>query len=60
VDAGSLALSKDTCGNTGFGLVLGHPELRILRVSQEVSLVERIDGGEIDITQFPIVSYTIV
>eukprot|EP01102_Stenamoeba_stenopodia_P001747 TRINITY_DN11587_c0_g1_i1.p1 TRINITY_DN11587_c0_g1~~TRINITY_DN11587_c0_g1_i1.p1 ORF type:complete len:411 (-),score=78.08 TRINITY_DN11587_c0_g1_i1:52-1227(-) len=54
IDAGSLALSKDTCGNTGFGLVLGHPELRILRVSQEVSLVERVDGSEIDMANFPI------
>lgn len=41
LDAGSLALSKDTApGDGGFGRVAGHPGLRLVTCSQEVAAVE--------------------
>jgi len=40
IDAGALALSKDLSPVPGFGLVLGHPELAVIKITQEIGLVE--------------------
>jgi D-serine deaminase-like pyridoxal phosphate-dependent protein len=39
IDVGSLAISKDTCSDGGYGKILGYPDAKITRVSQEVSVV---------------------
>ncbi|KNC74755.1 hypothetical protein SARC_12706, partial [Sphaeroforma arctica JP610] len=40
IDAGAMALSKDTCTEGGFGEIVGHPNLKIVSASQECSIVE--------------------
>jgi len=60
LDVGSLALSKDVGADhlatrhskTTFGLIIGHPELQILSLSQEVAKV--VSEKPINFTEFPI------
>eukprot|EP01134_Creolimax_fragrantissima_P006547 CFRG6547T1 len=40
IDAGAMALSKDTCVKDGFGDIVEHPLLRITSISQECGIVE--------------------
>jgi D-serine deaminase-like pyridoxal phosphate-dependent protein len=47
VDAGSKTLSSDRCGpapDSGFGLVIEHPEAKISRLSEEYGEIEFPDG----------------
>jgi len=59
LDAGAFALSKDR-GAThlgdelSFGTIVGHPELRISEVSQEVSVVEARKGHVLDLSKFAV------
>eukprot|EP01130_Rhizamoeba_saxonica_P008701 TRINITY_DN3513_c0_g1_i1.p1 TRINITY_DN3513_c0_g1~~TRINITY_DN3513_c0_g1_i1.p1 ORF type:complete len:255 (+),score=57.06 TRINITY_DN3513_c0_g1_i1:590-1354(+) len=58
IDAGALALSKDLgASHTGYkqyGVIVGHPELKISSISQEVGIVVAADGEELVIDQYPI------
>lgn len=55
LDAGGLAMHKDSggAGVTGWGRVLGHPELALTSMSQEVCLAT-CSSGPIDWSAFPI------
>eukprot|EP01083_Nonionella_stella_P262616 892822_1 len=39
IDAGALALSKDTCQTGGFGIIEGFPDLILGRISQEEGVI---------------------
>lgn len=57
IDAGALALSKDTgathiTGEVLFGAIRNHPELRLVKLSQEHGIIE--GDGPIDYEAFPI------
>ena len=54
VDAGALSLSKDTSPFKDFGRIVGHPELLLKRISQEVGIIERHDGGPITEEDLPV------
>lgn len=44
IDAGSLALSKDSHPDGGFGILKRWPFLKVMRASQEVSIVEPVEN----------------
>jgi len=57
IDAGALALSKDTGPTQGkdWGVIRGHPYLKIVSLSQEVAIVELDkDESKMKIEDFPI------
>lgn len=49
VDAGSKSLSTDGTREGGFGHILGRPDLRVLRLSEEHGIVARVDGGPVSL-----------
>ncbi len=49
VDIGSLALSKDVCEEDGFGLVVGHPKLKLFSLSQEIGLIKGETNGDLQV-----------
>ena len=44
LDAGSKALSSDLFGLSGYGMVLGYPQVNIVRLSEEHGVAESADG----------------
>eukprot|EP00743_Colponemidia_sp_Colp-15_P008178 GILK01008869.1.p1 GENE.GILK01008869.1~~GILK01008869.1.p1 ORF type:complete len:373 (-),score=60.60 GILK01008869.1:100-1218(-) len=54
VDAGALALSKDLTPQGGFAEVVGHPKLRVVKISQEHGIIETVDGSPIDFNSYPL------
>lgn len=57
IDAGALALSKDSGIHYGgqhsaYGLIVGHENLQLVSLSQEVGIIEAKEGHSIDFGQF--------
>jgi D-serine deaminase-like pyridoxal phosphate-dependent protein len=53
IDAGALALSKDLAPpHIGYGGVRQHPELEVVKVTQELGKVSTADGSAVDFTKF--------
>jgi len=44
IDAGALALSKDTEATNYFGRIKGYPDLVVKKVSQEHGIIEAVNG----------------
>jgi D-serine deaminase-like pyridoxal phosphate-dependent protein len=55
VDAGWMALSGDKGrGDSGYGMVAGHPDLIVVSANQEHGIIARRDGAPVDHDRFPI------
>jgi len=59
IDAGAFALSKDRGpvhinNYKQYGVIVGHPELKITVISQEVAVVEGAEGYSFDVENFPV------
>jgi len=58
IDAGAFALSKDRgaiqFGPVTYGTIVGHPELVVSDIFQEVSIVEAAPGRELKLDDFPV------
>jgi D-serine deaminase-like pyridoxal phosphate-dependent protein len=55
IDAGALALSKDLAPpHTGYGGIRGHPQLEVVKVTQELGKVSTADGSPVDFARFPV------
>jgi len=59
IDAGAFALSKDLGPShinnyKEFGLIEGHPELKLISISQEVGVVVASDDKELDVDKYEI------
>eukprot|EP01098_Paradermamoeba_levis_P013683 TRINITY_DN6287_c0_g1_i1.p1 TRINITY_DN6287_c0_g1~~TRINITY_DN6287_c0_g1_i1.p1 ORF type:complete len:413 (-),score=87.33 TRINITY_DN6287_c0_g1_i1:85-1323(-) len=61
IDAGALALSKDLAREpmTGYGQVVGHPNLELVKVTQEVGVLVAKKGQVLEVSEenFPIGSF---
>ncbi|KAL9958451.1 hypothetical protein ACROYT_G035463 [Oculina patagonica] len=58
IDCGWTGLSHDSLGKlpTGFCYIEGHPNLKLLKMSQEVGTVEAVEGS-LDVFHYPIGSF---
>jgi D-serine deaminase-like pyridoxal phosphate-dependent protein len=54
VDAGGLAMSKDTHVDKSFGRIKNFPHLKLVSVSQEHGIIEAEQGHELPFNQLPI------
>ncbi len=55
IDAGALALSKDLAPpHTGYGSIRLHPELEVVKVTQELGKVSSADGSPVDFSKFAV------
>ena len=55
IDAGALALSKDLAPpHSGFGGIRGHPELEVIKITQELGKVSTANGTPLDFSTFPL------
>jgi hypothetical protein len=58
IDAGALALSKDLAPpHAGYGGVRGHPQLEVVKVTQELGKVSSADGSPVDFSGFAVGSF---